>query len=125
MSDVNKVLSIKALQLVLGIVVLIESLIVAFSYKEVAAGIHIRLPDQFIFALALVEIFGAVLFLFRRTLRVGAYILLAVFACAAIIHVLHGLYNVGGLFIYAAAAIVVLFHLKGVGNDGRRTNREI
>jgi hypothetical protein len=114
----NKALSIRALQWVLGVVVLIESLIVAFSYKEVAAANHIGLPNQVIFVLAVFEIAGAILFLIRRTLSIGFYVLLGVFACAVIIHLLHGQYNVGGLFIYGAAVIVVYFHMKGVKHDG-------
>lgn len=125
MNDANKALSIRALQLVLGIVVLIESLIVTFSYKEVAAANHIGLPNQIIFLLAVFEVAGVVLFLFQRTLTIGSYLLLGVFAAAVIIHVLHGQYNIGGLFVYGAAVIVVLFHVKGVKNDGSGTDREI
>jgi len=111
MNDVKKTMSIRALQLILGIVVLIESLIVAFSYKEVAAANHIGLPSQAILVLALSEIAGAVLFLIRRTLSIGSYVLLVVFACAVIIHLLHGQYDVGGLFIYGTAVVVVYFHM--------------
>ena len=125
MIDAKRTLSIKALRFILGIVVLIESMMVAYTYKEVVAADHIGLPGQVILALALIEILGAVLFLIRPTIRYGSYILLAVFACAVLIHVLHGQYNIGGLLVYGAGAVAVWFHTTGGNNDGRRIDTEI
>ena len=68
---------------------------------------HIRLPSQFIIALAGFETIGAILFLIRRTVKIGAYVLLAVFIIATIIHILHGQYDFGGLLVYDAAVIAV------------------
>ena len=53
------------------------------------------------------EIVGCVLFLIPRTAVRGAWLLVAVFVMAILIHLLHGLYNVGNLVIYAAAAFAV------------------
>jgi hypothetical protein len=46
--------------------------------------------------------------LIPRTAVRGAWILLAVFVLAIAIHLLHGLFNVGNLVIYVAAASVVV-----------------
>lgn len=54
------------------------------------------------------EILAAVLFLVPYTARAGSYLLLVIFALAAVVHVLHGQYNVGGLVVYAAAVIVCM-----------------
>jgi hypothetical protein len=125
MTDARKEWSIKALRLALGIVVLIESIMVAYNYKATVAANHIGLPGRVILVLALIEILGAVLFLIKPTIRFGSYVLLAVFGCAAIIHILHSQYDVGGLVVYGAAVVAVWFHITGSNDDGRRIDTEI
>lgn len=54
------------------------------------------------------EVIAAVLFLVPYTARAGSYLLLVIFALAAVVHILHGQFNVGGLIVYAAAVIVCM-----------------
>ena len=103
-------LTIKALRLAVGSVVLIESGMLAFDPKRVAAFAHTGLPDWIRLLLAWAEIAASVLFLVPRTLVLGAWSLLAVFLIAALIHVAHGQFNVGALLIYSAAVIVIIAH---------------
>jgi hypothetical protein len=53
------------------------------------------------------EILGCVLLLIPKTAIRGAWLLMAVFVMAILIHLLHGMYNVGNLVIYTAAAFVI------------------
>jgi hypothetical protein len=53
------------------------------------------------------EIAGCMLMLIPRTALRGAWLLVAVFALAIAIHLLHGMYEVGNLAIYTAAAWAV------------------
>jgi hypothetical protein len=57
--------------------------------------------------LAGVEILGALLMLMPRTARLGARVLIGVFAAAVLMHGLHGNWDVGRLVVYAACAWVV------------------
>jgi len=50
------------------------------------------------------EIAGSVL---PQTVVRGAWLLLAVFVMAILIHLLHGLYGVGNLVVFAAAAFAI------------------
>lgn len=110
MSRAKIELTIKALQWAVGFVALIESSILAFDSKKVAALAHTGLPDWIRLLLAWSEIAAVVLFLVPRTLVLGAWSLLVVFLGAALIHVAHGQFNVGALLIYSTAVIVVMAH---------------
>jgi|SRR5580658_7372616 hypothetical protein len=57
-------------------------------------------------------VLGGVLFLLPFTALIGGYLLLAVFACAVLLHVLHGQYDVGSLLVYAAAVLVCMGYTK-------------
>ena len=103
-------MAIKALHLGVGVVLLIESGILAFNYKEVAASTHTGLPGRLLLLLAWSEIAAAILFLVPRTLVLGAWSLLVVFLLAALIHIAHGQFNVGALVIYSLSVIVVMIH---------------
>jgi len=119
----KKGLSLRALHVVLGVVIFVESLIVALNYKEISAASHIGLPSQFVLALALVELLGALLVLIPQTLTIGTYVLLFAFAGALIIHLLHQQYNVGELVIYAAAVVAVMHQLRRSADSGERLDR--
>lgn len=54
------------------------------------------------------EILAALLFLLPVTTAVGGRLLLAIFAIAIAIHILHGEFDVSGLLVYAMAVIVCL-----------------
>ena len=107
--------SITVLRIVLGVVVLIQS-IQALLPSEMTR--HGELLARLLPVLAGVEILGALLVLVPRTARVGAWILIPVFAVAALLHVLHGSWNVGGLVVYAACAGVVLASTGGARPTG-------
>jgi len=100
--------SILALQWTLGLVVLIEACFLAFSPHQIRAFHGTGMPDLVRLVLSWGEIAGAVLFPVPRTLRLGGWILIAVFGLAALVHILHGLLNVGMLLVYAAAALAVI-----------------
>ena len=63
------------------------------------------------------EIAGCVLLLIPQTAIRGAWLLLAVFVMAIMIHLLHGAYNVGNLVIYGAAAFAIAV---GGGHEKQR-----
>jgi hypothetical protein len=99
-----------ALQWVLGLVVLIEACFLAFSPPQIQAFHKTHLPDFIRLVLSWGEIVGAALFLIPRALRLGGWILIAVFTAAAAVHLLHGLLDIGMLLICAAATRVVVVH---------------
>jgi len=98
--------SVIALQWTLGVVILIESILFVLpSAAHAFARTH--MPDAIRFALGFGEIAGCLFMLYPRTAARGAWFLMVVFALAMVIHLLHGMYNVGNLAIYTAAAWVV------------------
>ena len=46
------------------------------------------------------------LFLIPYTYAIGSYALLVIFGFAAVVHILHGQYEVGGLLVYGGAVFV-------------------
>jgi hypothetical protein len=95
-----------ALRWTLGIVILIEAILFVLpSAAHAFAGTH--LPSMIRFVLGFGEIAGSLLMLYPRTAGKGAWLLMALFALAIVIHLLHGMYNIGNLAIYMAAAWVV------------------
>ena len=101
-------LAVPLLQWSVGLVVMLESLKLAFAPE---AGRHFArtgLPAWLRPALAWPEIVAALLFLIPLTVVAGGYFLLAVFAVAAVLHLLHGQYDIGVLVVYATAVLAVL-----------------
>jgi hypothetical protein len=95
-----------ALRLALGIVVLIQAvLFVMPGAAHEFARTHI--PGFVRLVLGFGEIVGALLLLIPGTVVRGAWLLLAVFVMAILLHLLHGLYGVGYLVVYAAAAFAI------------------
>jgi hypothetical protein len=98
--------ALTALRWTLGLVILIEAvLFVMPSAAHNFARTH--MPDAVRLGLGFGEIAGCLLMLYPRTAVRGAWFLLVVFVLAIMIHLLHGMYNVGNLAIYTAAAWVV------------------
>ncbi len=90
----------------LGIVVLIEAIL--FVLPSAAHEFtRTHMPGFVRLLLGWGEIVGSVLLLIPKTAIRGAWLLLAVFVFAILIHLLHGAYNVGNLVIYAAAAFAI------------------
>jgi hypothetical protein len=98
--------ALTGLQWTLGLVVLIEAvLFVMPSAAHDFAKTH--MPDIVRQVLGWGEIIGAVLLLIPRTAVRGGWVLVGIFVLAMIVHVLHGMINVGYLAIYTAAAWAV------------------
>ncbi len=94
------------LQWALGVVILIEAIL--FVMPGAAHDFtRTHMPGFVRMVLGFGEIAGSVLLLIPRTAVRGAWLLLAVFVFAILIHLLHGAYNVGNLVIYAAAAFAL------------------
>jgi|SRR5579871_1949197 len=99
-------LSLKVLRWVLGIVILAEA--VQFVLPGAAPGFAAtHMPGFIRFVLGWGEIIGCVLMLIPITVARGAWLLVGVFTVAIVIHLLHGMPNVGNLVIYTAVAWAV------------------
>jgi uncharacterized membrane protein YphA (DoxX/SURF4 family) len=107
MIQVNKTALI-CLRWTVGVVLLVEAGLLAFSRSEIHFAGHAGVDHRIRLALAWSEILACILFLAPRSGKTGAMLLLMVFALAALVHVLHGNFQIGGLLIYAAAVWVVL-----------------
>lgn len=106
MAFVKTRIGLTVLQWALGVVILIEAvLFVLPSAAHDFARTH--MPGFIRLVLGWGEILGSILLLIPGTAIRGAWLLLAVFVMAILIHLLHGAYNVGNLVIYAAAAFAI------------------
>ena len=94
------------LQWALGIVILVEA--VMFVLPGAAHDFsRTHMPGFVRMVLGFGEIAGSVLLLIPQTSIRGAWLLLAVFVLAILLHLLHGMYGIGNLVIYAAAAFAI------------------
>jgi hypothetical protein len=99
-------LGLTILQWTLGVVILVEAIL--FVLPGAAHDFaRTHMPGFIRLILGFGEILGCVLLLIPKTTIRGAWLLLAVFIFAILIHLLHGMYNVGNLAIYAAAAFAI------------------
>lgn len=106
MSGSRSNLGLCVLQWALGIVILIQA--VMFVLPNAAHEFaRTHMPGFVRMVLGFGEILGGVLLLIPKTTSRGAWLLLAVFVMAILLHLLHGLYGVGSLVIYAAAAFAI------------------
>jgi hypothetical protein len=95
--------ALAGLQWTLGLVILIEA--VLFVMPSAAHDFsQTHMPNAVRMFLGWGEILGAFLLLIPRTAIRGAWVLAAIFVFAIVIHLLHGIFNVGNLIIYTAAA---------------------
>jgi hypothetical protein len=102
----NAKAGITVLRWSLGIVILIEA--VMFVLPSAAHDFaRTHMPGFVRLVLGFGEIAGCLLLLMPKTSVRGAWLLLAVFVMAILLHLLHGMYGVGSLVIYAAAAFAV------------------
>jgi hypothetical protein len=86
--------------IVLGVTLLVGSVLTAWNGGH--GDIHVRL-------LGTVEAVGALMLLFPRTLRPGAWLLLLTFGVALVIRVMMGQWR-GDLLVYAAGVAFVMVH---------------
>ncbi len=106
MSFAKSKIGLCVLQWALAIVILIEA--VLFLMPGAAHGFAAtHLPGFIRLILGWGEILGCILLLIPRTTVRGAWLLVAVFVMAILIHLFHGMYNVGNLVVYAAAAFAI------------------
>src|SRR5580704_9584291 len=106
MSAAQTKTALTILQWVLGVVILAE----AVMFVMPGAGhdfARTHMPNIIRLVLGYGEIAGCILLLIPLTAIRGAWVLVAVFTVAIVIHLLHGLYNVGDLVIYTTAAFAV------------------
>lgn len=89
-----------------GLVVLWESYRFCFSEAATRHLQRMGLPQWVASALGGTEIVAAILFLVPKVSRIGGYSLLVIFAVAATLHVLHGQFEIGPLFVYGAAVFM-------------------
>lgn len=106
MGFVTSKIALAVLRWTLGIVILIEAIL--FVMPGAAHEFtRTHMPGFVRLVLGWGEIIGSVLLLIPKTTTRGAWLLVAVFIMAILIHLLHGQYNVGNVVIYAAAAFAV------------------
>jgi DoxX-like family len=99
-------IALTGLQWTLGLVILIEAIL--FVMPVSARGFaSTHLPNVIRMVLGWGEIIGCILMLIPRTAIRGAWLLVAVFVLAVVTHLLHGIYGIGNLAIYTAAAVAV------------------
>jgi hypothetical protein len=102
------------LQWALAIVILIEAGIFLLTPDARHEFGRTHLPRILRLFLGWGEIVGAILLLIPRTAVRGAWLLLIVFVVAILVHVVHGMPNVGALVIYSAVAWALAF---GMGSE--------
>jgi len=101
-------IAVPLLRWILGLVIIEEACRFAFSSSAAHFFLKTGLPAWLRPALGIAEAVAALLFLVPVTTLAGGYALLAVFTLAAVIHVLHGQFEIGGLVVYAAAVLVCI-----------------
>ena len=106
MSILQRVNSLAFLRWSVGLAVLWESYRFAVSPTAVRHLQAMGLPTWIAPALGGLELVAAIVFLIPRLRRAGGYALLAIFAIAALIHILHGQFEIGSLVVYGAAVLV-------------------
>jgi DoxX-like family len=108
MSIMQKSMAMSFLRWSLGLVVLWESYRFAVSTTAVHHLQGMGLPAWIAPVLGGMEIAAAVVFLVPKLRRVGGYSLLAIFAIAAALHILHREFEIGTLVVYCAAVLVCI-----------------
>ncbi len=111
-------IALPALRWSVGLVVLWESWEFTFGQSALRAFAKTGLPLWIRPLLGGSEILAAVLFLVPAASLVGGYALLVVFFFAALIHILHGWYDVGALVVYAMAVLVCMAHRDAKNGGG-------
>jgi len=102
----NGKMGLTVLRLTLGMVVLVEAILfvlpgAAHSFPRTHMPAIVRM------ILGFGEIAGCVLILVPQTAIRGAWLLLAVLVFAILLHLLHGMYDIGNVVVYAAAAFAI------------------
>ncbi len=109
--------AIVGLQWVVGLVVIVESLRLAFDATAARHFERAGMPLWMRPALAWTEIAAAILFLVPFTTVLGGYLLLVIFFFAVILHLLHGEYDIGALAVYGMAVLASLAYRGGARSE--------
>jgi hypothetical protein len=110
--------SFVAFHLILGAVVLVESLMTVWYASGLGHSPH---PNPILAVLAGAEAVAALLFILPAALRIGAASLLLIFIFALAFHGLHGELQLT-LLVYAAGVMLVTAHGSAFGKGGVREN---
>jgi len=110
MNEQLKKIALPMLQWTLGLMVAWESYEFAFGPAAMRMFAKAGLPAWIRPLLGCAEIVAAILFLVPAATLLGGYALLIIFFLAAVIHILHGWYDVGGLVVYATAVLACMVH---------------
>ena len=103
MSEPRMKAALTGLEWSLGVVILMEAVrFVMPGSRHDFSQTH--MPDGLRQGLGWGEIIGSILLLIPRTAARGAWILAGTFVPAMMVHLLHGMPNVGNIAIYTAAA---------------------
>ena len=105
--------ALNGLEWTLGIVILIEAGIFVLTPDAHQGFARTHMPQILRLWLGWGEMVGAILLLIPRTAMRGAWLLLVIFLFAIVVHVVHGMANVGALVIYSAAAAWAIAFGKG------------
>jgi DoxX-like family len=129
MNAQTKVRAVFALQWIVGLVLIVESLRFAFEPSAARHFARTGMPLWMRPALAWTEIASAILFLVPLTMLLGGYLLLVIFSLAALLHILHGEFDIGVLLVYAMAVLVSMAYRSGAksetAHDGQRATERI
>jgi hypothetical protein len=121
--------AVLGLQWILGLVLIVESLRLAFEPSAARHFAQAGMPLWMRPALAWTEIAAAILFLVPFTTLLGGYLLLVIFFLAALLHLLHGEFDIGVLLIYAMAVLVTLAYRasaeSGATHDRQRATERV
>ncbi|MGO8814509.1 MAG: hypothetical protein ACLQVG_07540 [Terriglobia bacterium] len=108
MSQQLQKFAISGLRWSVGVVVLLESLRLTFSPSAIEHFAKMGHLPWIRLALSGGEFIAAILFLVPPASLAGGCLLVFIFAIAAVLHLLHGEFDVGNLIIYSMAVIVCM-----------------
>jgi hypothetical protein len=108
MSQQFQKFAITGLRWSVGVVVLLESIRLTFSPSAIHHFAKMGHPPWIRLVLSGGEIVAAILFLIPSASLAGGFLLVFIFALAAVLHLLHGELDVGSLVIYSMAVIVCM-----------------
>ena len=118
MNPTLKKCAVPALHWILGLSVFLASMHTATSSGAIHHFAKLGIPPWVPRLIGSAEALAAVLFLIPVTTIAGGYALLAIFALAAVIHLLHGQHDeLLGLLLYAAAALVIMAYRDGAAPE--------
>jgi uncharacterized membrane protein len=98
--------ALTGLQWTLGLVILVEAILFVMPGAAHEFS-RTHMPNAVRLILGWGEILGAILLLIPRTAIRGAWVLFVIFMLAILVHFLHGVYSVGNLLVYTAAAWII------------------